>query len=774
MEDRTLARTLKQVASLGFLLALTACGGGSGPGLGGGGGGGGGGGTPIFDCTGAGEFDYSAVFSDGNTYCAYGPGTIGADSAYAKGATGAGAVVAVIDTGIDPAHSELDANISPDSIDIVRGNPIADEDGHGTHVAGIIAAEKNGIANHGVAYDATILAIRADTRIIDPVICGGPGACSVFLDADITAALDYAALRSADVINMSLGGPLPLNATTEQALIDAMAAGAIVVAATGNDGATQPGYPAAYAGDAIVNASGQMIAVGAVDETGALASFSNHCGAAIDYCLVAPGVDIISDYPGDTLVIGSGTSQAAPFVSGAAALLIATWPTLAPDEVVTILLTTATDLGVAGIDSIYGHGLLNLDAAVAPFGALTIPLTDSTTGETVVLGGTALSLGPAFGDALTNSALLRRALALDAYDRDFVAGLDSHVIRAERGFGLEALMGGGGIESIEAALPNGAKVSMGVVDRAEADSAVRWAGMAADAAPGRQLHGMNLAVASDNGTTYRFGYDVTPEQHLSGPVAAASLFWMPGDLLGPQHALVGTGMAFSASHDVGGGNEVSLGLVDQGNDPEGVAGDAQIGEIALTHRFTGGAVLTASYSSVDEQNGFLGSDAVGGFAVEGASSRFYALGGRVPLGANLELLGSYTLAQADMVEDGTSVLSDWSGTRADSFGIGIVRRGVFGTNGRIGFLAGQPLRVYTASARLTVPVDYQLDKTVVQESQRVSLVPTGREIDLQMAYDTSVGARGNVSGWLMMQLEPGHDASADPAYGIGLRFGTTF
>ena len=305
--------------------------------------------------------------------------------------------------------------------------------------------------------------------------------------------------------------------------------------------------------------------------------------------------------------------------------------------------------------------------------------------------------------------------------------------------------------------------------------AARWAGMAADAAPEQQLRGMSLALTGSDGTAYRFGYGVSPEQHLPGSAAAAaSLFWMPGDLLGPQYALVGAGTAFSASRDVGGGTEVTVGMVDEGDRPEEVGGDARIGEVVLTHRFTGGAVLTAGFSNVDEQSGFLGSAAAGGFAVAGADSRFYALGGRVPLGAGVELLGSYTLGQSDMTADGTSLLSDWSGARADAFGLGIVKSEVLGTGGRIGLLAGQPLRVNAASASLTAPVDYRLDKTVVQETERVSLAPSGREIDLQLAYDTSVGANGSVSGWLMMQLEPGHDADASPAYGIGLRFGTTF
>ena len=92
----------------------------------------------------------------------------------------------------------------------------------------------------------------------------------------------------------------------EQPLIDAAAAGAIIVIATGNEGlpgdpALEPLWPAAYAGDTgagEVNESGQLIAVGAVDSTGTIAEFSNQCGAAMNFCLVAPGVDIISTLPG--------------------------------------------------------------------------------------------------------------------------------------------------------------------------------------------------------------------------------------------------------------------------------------------------------------------------------------------------------------------------------------------------------------------------------------------------------------------------------------------
>lgn len=217
------------VATLGLLL-LAGCGGG-----GGGSGGGGGGGLPSPDPLApkqpASNFvDDEFLFNGDN----YGLNMIGAQHAYAEGAYGSGVVVAVIDSGIDTEHYDLDDNISPQSTDIVApGTPLADELGHGTMMAGIIAAERNDFALQGVAFDATILAVRTDARNPDGTSMG------IFYISDIAAGIDYAAGK-AHVINIGLGvsgttGDDSLGTDFEQALIDAMADDAIVVAAAGND-----------------------------------------------------------------------------------------------------------------------------------------------------------------------------------------------------------------------------------------------------------------------------------------------------------------------------------------------------------------------------------------------------------------------------------------------------------------------------------------------------------------------------------------------------------
>ena len=212
---------------------------------------------------------------------------------------GSGVTVAVIDTGVDLNHPDLAGRL-------VAGRDIANNDatpqddvGHGTMVAGIIAADRNnhrGVA--GIAPLANIMPIK---------VLGGDGSGD---DTDIAAGIDWARTHGADVINLSLGGP-STDVVLQQAVADAIAAGIVVVAAAGNDGAETVGYPASYPG---------VIAVSATTHTGALAAFSSY-GARVD--LAAPGLDITSTALGSSEAydVESGTSFSSPIVAGIAALV---------------------------------------------------------------------------------------------------------------------------------------------------------------------------------------------------------------------------------------------------------------------------------------------------------------------------------------------------------------------------------------------------------------------------------------------------------------------
>jgi subtilisin family serine protease len=275
---------------------------------------------------------------------AWGLDRVGAPTAWAAGFTGAGITVAVIDSGVDALHPDLDANIwiNPGEIagngldddangyiDDINGwdfvgndnNPM-DANGHGTHVAGTIAAENNGVGQTGVAPNARIMPVR----VLD---AGGSGSY-----AAIAAGIRYAANNGARVINLSLGGT-----TGDDALLaavrDATSLGALVVMAAGNSGTATPAFPAVYAREV-------GLAIGAVDSAGTLARFSNRAGATpLDY-VTAPGVSVYSTLPGNTYGSLSGTSMAAPHAAGVAALLLSASPTLTPAEIESLLTATAS------------------------------------------------------------------------------------------------------------------------------------------------------------------------------------------------------------------------------------------------------------------------------------------------------------------------------------------------------------------------------------------------------------------------------------------------
>ena len=321
---------------------------------------------------------------------------IHASTAYARGGTGAGITIAVIDTGVDLYHTDLDGNIVG-GIDIVDGvleggagtagttagdgNDTNDgnaSDGHGTHVAGIAAGERNGVGTMGVAYEAGILAIKAT----DP-------STGTFDADDVADAIDYARLNGAKVINMSLGfsGAVSVPNQITAAMVRAINAGIVIVAATGNDALSDPAFPASFAIDA--TAQGALIAVAATDNADGIASFSNQAGTVKSFVVTAPGVNIASDlYNGGTTptsntVVHSGTSMAAPHVAGAVAVLSEMYGTgttsnLSGAEIANLVFSTTTDLGEEGIDEIYGRGIIDLDKATQAQLRITINVTASS------------------------------------------------------------------------------------------------------------------------------------------------------------------------------------------------------------------------------------------------------------------------------------------------------------------------------------------------------------------------------------------------------------
>jgi thermitase len=263
-------------------------------------------------------------------------------------------VIAILDTGVDMTHPDLAAKIISPGHDFANDDDDATDDHwHGTHVAGIAAADTNnstGIA--GVAWNCRILPVK----VVD---ASGSGWYSWIIDGII-----WAVDHGADVINLSLGDIID-DEFLRDACRYAHDNGVVVVASAGNDGTEGVFYPAAY--DAYV------LAVAASDFNDAVAAFSSF-GPEID--VAAPGVWIIGPAPQAYVGTGalpylfaSGTSMAAPHVAGLAALIKSAKPDLSVDDIMKVIRYTADDINRAtapGRDDHVGYGRINMARALAP------------------------------------------------------------------------------------------------------------------------------------------------------------------------------------------------------------------------------------------------------------------------------------------------------------------------------------------------------------------------------------------------------------------------
>ncbi len=334
---------------------------------------------------------------------------IGAPDAWARG-TARGITIAVVDSGVDLHHEDLrDKLVGHISCIGAEGDPLEcggsaqDDNGHGTHVAGIaLATTDNGRGIAGVAPDAALLAVRVLANDCDPSGCTASGP-----SGDVSAGIRWAVDHGADVINLSLGGSA-LQSTLGCSFCDAIeyawSRGVISVVAAGNDAVLPAGFGDEHA-----------VIVTATTRADERASYSNTSSGLVRdarWPVAAPGGEaetqatdcgtggtpkgILSTFWSAGAANGyaclAGTSMAAPHVTGALAVLLGLGHS--PQSAIDRLLATATDLGPPGRDDSFGYGRIDLAKAVGPSVATTstpttAPTTTEATGRSPITGSTA-------------------------------------------------------------------------------------------------------------------------------------------------------------------------------------------------------------------------------------------------------------------------------------------------------------------------------------------------------------------------------------------------
>jgi hypothetical protein len=617
----------------------------------------------------------------------------------------------------------------------------------------------------GVAFDAKIVSERADA----PGTCtdtSADGGCS-FYDPAIAAGIDAARLAGAKVINLSLGGSAP-GTTLLNAMQRAVNAGIVIVISAGNDG-TDPTKGANADPFALIPAQdfpGSVIIAGSIGiscgsgctDSNTISDFSNRAGTGAQYYLMALGYrDRAPDETGAQFY-WSGTSFSAPTITGAVALMAQAFPNLTGKQIVSILFQTADDLGASGVDSTYGHGRLNIQRAFQPVG--TTSLADSK----IPVAGTGGDMPSAAGDAATGKSM--GAVIVDGYNRAFVMNLASMLRRADTDHPLSrSLQNDMKVNSAQAG-----PVSIAMTVRERHDLArgftVDRLGIGPDDLRRSRLIAGSAVARLDDKTAIALGFSEgakAMERRLTG--AHAGAFLIANDIAANPGFAAKRGSSVAVRHQFGGTGVTfsgETGTVWQEVKTSATGSPYRYASVAVDRGF-GRNWLSLGISRLDEKQSLLGGRLLGVLGSGGASTSFLDAEARHNFG------GGWTVA--------LNARRGWTSFSGGKFQTGayafdLAKLGVLSDHDSLGFRLAQPLRVDHGGFAMMLPTSYDyVTETATDSLTRMSLTPSGREVDAELSYgSTLLGGNAWLGGNLFYRRQPGHIASAPDDAGAAIRF----
>jgi hypothetical protein len=698
---------------------------------------------------------------------------IHAADGYALGYTGQGVKIGIVDFNFDLSSSEVafdaasvGANAQAAAIYQAETNEALQTDSHGFAVAAAAAARKNNIGGHGVAFDATVVAVDYFSDVNDSSFVRNS---TVVHNSDPWG---YIVSQGARIINMSFGyegtnalGSLPLSsgdlyrvAPGSTAVID----GALLVSSAGNAGGANASLSnldvmSDLAARGLLNSGpGGFIIAGAVDGNNQIASFSDRAGTAMQFYMVAPGTNLVLPWNGGTALL-SGTSFAAPLISGAAALIFQRWPNLTARDVANILFSSATDLGAPGVDPIYGHGLLDIATALQPLGVTTFAVANGTA---PVVSATDLVLGPAFGDAPALHQALSHVMVLDGFKRDFEIDLSHRAVARPNLPDLFSVMEQRlGWRATD--LPLGYSTTLSYdVGRNPEDGIAPFQTLA-----GPQDHlthqtifrlsgaADGLAWSTGNGLSLRDGMGQLSDTVFASLSLTNAFSPMVGAAPGTFAALRlpladDTGLSFGAAFSQNQGLTEHLRTAFRNS--------AEMASLRLDHQ-AGDTRFALELGDVLESGGLMGSLAAGGLDMaERASTVWTTATVETALDAHWSLKGAFTLAAAGASHPVGSLISSIGPIYASSFALGLAGENLFRPGDALSFTLAQPLRAEQGSLTLVSGIGRDWTSgDVLMGQTKASLLPSGRELDLETGYRFSFGGWGAQAN-LAYAVDPDH------------------
>jgi hypothetical protein len=656
-----------------------------------------------------------------------------AASAYDRQITGKGVTIAVLDTGIDTAGREFAGRISPDSTAfdqrIARCGTCAPETirfelkdviGHGTKVAGIAAAARDGSGMQGVAPEATILALKIsgpDMSNVSPTSGPVPEGSGPN-PALIAPAVRYAVDKGAFVINLSANGMATGQLAADQrSAMDAVrqADRLFVMSVTNDDG--QDSFTGQIAENLVgsdrANKDRFLFAIG-VDQNGTPRTANGNAGPLADRMLAAAGNGVRTLDKDGNVVVETGNSFAAPAVAGAAALLKQYWPQLGGQAIGRILLDTATDAGAPGVDPVFGAGILNVEKAMQA----QAPAASFAAAQAVLSRYSSLTMSAPFGGAGAVAAKASSMAVYDRYGRDFAMSGASGIRSGGSG-----LLAGGMLQPINApwlqVSPTDARFGFtpSVPEYWRSAGTNRPAMVSFSPAPGQSVTlGANVAVGRNGGIAG------SPLRGIAGAPVGTSSSWTNG--------------RWSAAFSSGSSRDDRTTL--------------------RTFAMSTPLGIGVEVSELAERGQALGLRGGTEFGLNGARTTMASLTARRMIAG--VLVSARATASTTHVDGGSEMLRFSGPVSGSAFALEGARS-LFGGLATLG--VSSPLRVERARATLLAPIAFDLMTGVLTTATTaIDLAPSARELDLELGWSAALSPTSSVRLGVARAFDAGHVAGA--------------
>ena len=763
----------------------------------------------------------------------WGLDVVNASAAYARGATGLGVTIGITDSGLDNTHTEISlGRLSGDS-DLSYSNytPNTRQQRHGTMVASVAAGKQEKTDTspmHGVAFEANVLFIAIQLAEpdpdYDPVDIGTDDGSGTVTDAPDFTGIDnfFSSLfeiynqYDVDIVNNSYGYSGNIIDYTEaqvryafpKTIAEMSQIGTpdsqktIYVWAAGNAG----GYadqgvdfssPELLPGMAhyIPEIQGHSIAVASVDENGSISSFSSRCGVAQDYCISAPGGRITAAYPTSTsdtgiyigntnddnynsciqdnscFAVTSGTSFAAPFVSGGLAVIADYFEgQLGSKEIVDRLFSTANKEGVYSDKAIYGQGLMDLGAATAPIGQVSAMLTGTLSGAMVPALFTGIQLtSPSFGDAVSNGVANQTVIFFDELDAPFRGTVENLTTDYRH-----QIVNLDGYEHMYQSTPQ-------IID--SQDNVLEMSNYKNQNLSYGLINSMHLLEAQQDSNQFFTYFNKGNNSFVSHGINgswALGIFQdkdlryksqLRSQFSNPWLNFSAGGTSFGSVYKFQHNLDVAF-LISSGRNrfqANEVFGESNSSTVAMIELQPKNYMPSIQFGILKENDANLGLSGSGAFnGNSGQMTSFVGISDSINLFGG-KFFSSLYIGNSPGTSNNEGMINSITDIQSSAFGMGFLKQSIFNSGDELLLSIDQPMRTESGEMNLRVPVYRTKERNVLFNSFGFTLRPSGREVHSKARYMSSYKNIG-LSLTLGYKSDPYHIKSLEDYWYTALGF----